>query len=187
MKQQLAFVVVALLLASPTAYLAAQDDTASSDPAQKPYDTNSSDQKPLTPAEIKAEEDRKKAIKADHELRARLSETVWNDLDLRAGDSGQVWLFRAPALVGKKEIRDWYLNDDDKLPRVGSWNVKNGEIQLFALDGTLMGRATYDEDEIVGRFVRPNKQEFGQFRLREETKRAYRVLSMRIIKRTLGK
>lgn len=190
-KQLIAFVVLTLALAGSPDFLAAQNEAPPADAAQpatqKPYDTKPGSEKPPTPAEIKAEEDRKKALKADYELRARLAETVWNDLDLRAGDSGQVWMFRAPVRVGKKEVRDWFLNDDAKLPKVGSWEVQNGEILLFALDGTLMGRGTYADDEIVGRFVRPNKQEFGQFRLREETGRAYRVLSMRVIKRTLGK
>ena len=147
---------------------------------EKPYDFNPAGKKPLSLEEQRAEEKRNKALKYDNELRSRLEHTVWNDLDLRAGDPGQVWMFRRPAEVAGKVERPWLLNDNKGLPRVGSWQVKDGEILLTAMDGTVMGRGKYHGDEIVGKFIdADHHREFGQFRLREETKRNYRVLSMR--------
>ncbi len=162
----------------------AQDDAEPADADQtpvekKPYDVGPMAEKPLTLAEQKAAEDRKKALKVDYELNARLENTVWNDLDIRAGEPGQLWMLRSPKRVGQKVERAWHLNDSKGLPRVGSWSVKGGEVVLTAMNGTVIGRGKYNDDEIVGKFIdADHHREFGQFRLREETKRNYRVLSM---------
>lgn len=149
-------------------------------PEAKPYDTKPGVDKPLTAEERRVEEIRKKKLKADYELRHRLSNTVWNDLEIRAGAPGQVWMLRPPVPVGKREESAWFLNDDKGLPRVGSWEVKDGEILLKAMNGTLIGRGKYKDDEINGRFIdTDHHREFGQFKLREETKRNYRVLPLR--------
>lgn len=138
--------------------------------------------KALTPAEKTAAELRKRLLKLDGELRSRLEDTVWNDLDLRAGDPGQAWLLREAKQVGTRVERAWYLNDDKGLPRVGSWQVKDGEILFTAMNGTVVGRGTFNDDEIVGKFIdATHHREFGTFRLREESKRNYRVLPMRDI------
>ncbi|MES2792500.1 MAG: hypothetical protein V4719_23000 [Planctomycetota bacterium] len=183
MKHYLGIACVALGLSTATGYLAAQDSAASPPPAAK-----TGEGKPPTEAEIKAEEARILGLRADQELRSRLDDTVWNDVDLHAGQPGQVWLFRPAARKAKKDVREWYLNDDVKLPLVGTWAVQKSEILLYALDGTLIGRGKYDDDEIVGHFIDPDrKKAFGKFRLREETKRSYRVLPLRVITPTLGR
>ncbi len=189
-QQRLGLVALSLVLWTASGQLVAQDGTESTEPVVTPapldYDPKTGEKKPPTPAEEKAEAERKRSIKADLELRARLSDTVWNDLDLYAGQPGQVWMFHPPVRRGTKTVREWYLNDDVGLPLVGSWEVNKAEILLYAMDGKLIGRAKYDEDEIVGRFIDPDRhKEFGQFRLREETKRNYRVLPLRVIKRRL--
>jgi len=185
-------VCLTFVLGAGAGSLIAQDGTVSTEPlepaATKPYNLKPGDAKPLTEEAKKAEDERKRIIKADQELQARLDDTVWNDLDLYAGQPGQVWMFRPGVRRGKKIVREWFLNDDVGLPLVGTWEVKNEELRLYALDGTLMGRGKYDEDEIIGRFIdADHHREFGQFRLREETKRNYRVLPLRVTKRTLGK
>ncbi|MDB5337525.1 MAG: hypothetical protein JWN70_3144 [Planctomycetaceae bacterium] len=191
-KQSLGLICLTLVLWTAAGRLSAQDGTTSTEPletpATQPTDAKSADKKPPTPAEVKAEIERKRVIKADHELRARLDDTVWNDLDLNYGQPGQVWMFRPLARRGTKNVREWYLNDDVGLPLVGTWEVKQEQIVLYALDGKLIGRGKYDEDEIVGSFIdADHHREFGKFRLREETKRNYRVLPMRVRTRTLGK
>ncbi len=192
LQQSLGLVCLTFVLWTVTGQLAAQDAAATAEPmepaAAKPYDTTGAIPKPLTPAEQKAEDERKRVIKADYELRARLGDTVWNDLDLHFGQPGQVWMFRPLARRGTKNVREWYLNDDVGLPRVGSWDVKQEEILLYAMDGKLVGRGKYADDEIVGSFIDADRhREFGKFRLREETKRNYRVLPLKVRTRTLGK
>lgn len=192
LKQSLGLACLTFVLWTAAGQLAAQDGTATAEPmepaATKPYDTNAAVQKPPTPAEVKAEAERKRVIKADYELRARLGDTVWNDLDLHYGQPGQVWMFRPLAQRGSKNVREWYLNDDVGLPLVGSWDVKQEEVLLFALDGKLVGRGKYADDEIVGSFIDADRhREFGKFWLREETKRNYRVLPLKVRSRTLGK
>ena len=169
--------------------LHAQDEAAPAKPAKtSTAKTPAAEAIAPTPAELQAEVLRQRSVRKDQEIRSRLENTVWNDLDLRAGQPGQVWMFHPPVQHGNKEVRDWYLNDDVKLPRIGSWQVKNQELLLYALNGSLIGKGTYENDEINGKFIDPDrKKEFGKFQLREETKRNYRVLPLKIIKPTLGK
>lgn len=174
--------------------LAAQDGTVSTEPmetksaAQKAYEAKLAEGKPPTPEQLKAEAERQRISKSDQETRARLKDTVWNDLDLPGGQPGQVWMLRPLVKRGGKEIGNWILNDAEGLKRVGTWEVSQEEVLLRAQNGTLIGRAKYAEDEIIGRFIDADRhREFGQFRLREETKRNYRVLPLRVIKPTLGR
>lgn len=194
LKPTFGFVCLTLALWPALGRLPAQDGTTSTEPlenpATKPYDTNSTDKQPMTPEELKAEAERKRVLKADQELRARLNNTVWNDVDLYPGQSGQVWMLRPVARRDTKNVREWFLNDRVGLSMVGTWEVKQEELVLYAMDGKLVGRGKYDddEDEIVGSFIDPDHhREFGKFRLREETKRNYRVLPLKVRTRTLGK
>ena len=191
-QQGLEFVCLSLVLWTAAGQLAAQDEKPNTKPptnaTAKPYDSKSGGTTAQQIEVENVEEERQRIIRADYELRSRLDDTVWNDLDIRAGKPGQVWMFRPAVQRGKRTVREWYLNDDVGLPLVGTWEVNKSEIVLYALDGTLIGRGKYAEDEIVGRFIDPDRrQDFGQFRLREETKRNYRVLPLRVTKRTLGK
>ena len=178
---------LAVLCCGAPGAIRAQDEVEKT-PAPKPAKAPSTLSFLPTALELKAEEDRRRARRQDSELRSRLANTVWNDLDLRAGQPGQVWMFHPPKQQGGKDVRDWYLNDDVRLPRVGSWDVKDQGIMVFAMNGTLIGRGKYADDEITGHFIDPDrKQEYGKFRLREETKRNYRVLPLRVNQPRLGK
>lgn len=176
---------LAIIGASFLSNLSAQDavepaDASATTSGLKPYDTRPDTDKPLTAEERRAEEIRRKKLKADYELRHRLANTVWNDLEITAGAPGQVWMLRPTIRVGNRDEAAWFLNDDKGLPRVGSWEVSDGEILLKAMNGTLVGRGQYKDDEINGRFIdADHHREFGHFKLREETKRNYRVLPLR--------
>lgn len=190
----LRFACLIVALGTLAGQLAAQDGTESTEPvetktaAQKAYEAKLAIGKPPTPAQLKAEAERKRVLKSDQETRARLKDTIWNDLDIPGGQSGQVWMLRPLVKRGTKEVGEWILNDEQGLKSVGTWEVAQEEVLLRAKNGTLIGRGKYAEDEIVGNFIDADRhRDFGKFRLREETKRNYRVLPLKVITRTLGK
>lgn len=169
-------------------YLSAQDETEKKDPATDPAAEAKADDpagpmlKPKTAKELLDEENKQKAARRSDEFRIRLEHTVWNDIDIDAGGSGQIWMLQPPKQVGKRIERAWLLNDEKGLSRVGSWDVKDGKLLLMAMNGSLVGRGTYNDDEelITGKFINADShREYGQFRLREESQRRYRVVPMR--------
>ena len=78
-----------VVLVTAAGQLTAQDGTESTEPAetksaaQKAYEAKLAIGKPPTPAQLKAEAERKRVIKSDQETRARLKDTIWNDIDLQ--------------------------------------------------------------------------------------------------------
>lgn len=165
-------------------YLSAQDKTEKKDAPTEPMaEANASGvTKPKTAKELLEEEKKLKAARLSDEFRIRLARTVWNDIDIDAGGPGQIWMLQPPKQVGKRIERAWLLNDEKGLSRVGSWDVKDGKLLLTAMNGSLVARGTYDDDAelITGKFINADShQEYGQFRLREESQRRYRVVPMR--------
>lgn len=177
--------VVAGLVAVPG--LSAQDDAAAPAPSADPIsaavdEATAPPPKPKTLQEIRSEKAAREAAKRSDELRVRLANTVWNDVDLDVGSPGQVWMLRPPKLVGKRIERAWFLNDEKGFNRVGSWEVKDGQLLLMAMNGSLVGRGTYDDDlqQITGKFIHADHhREYGKFQLLQESERRYRAIPMR--------
>lgn len=152
----------------------------------KPYDV-----KPESAAAIQSATQRRVQAEIDLELRAQLENTLWNDAELSIGDPGSQWWLRTrkSRLSESTWVRDWYLNERNQLPRVGSWTVKNSELLLLSPDGRIAARGQLDEfGEVHGQYYDPDKKHaFGSFHLIEQSKRLYSVVPFRVIDKNAGK
>ncbi|MDB5390656.1 MAG: hypothetical protein JWM11_6302 [Planctomycetaceae bacterium] len=157
----------------------------------KPKAAKSREEKPTPDQELKAEKERLRLIKVDVELRARFANTVWNDVQLTAGESGYTWWLKIRKNKGPEKTweRKWHLSDQKQLPEVGTWDVKKGELLLIATDGRVVARGRMDQDEEVhGEYYNPDrKQTYGSFHLIEENRRQYTIVPFRVIDRNAGK
>lgn len=140
---------------------------------------------------LKAEEDRRRQIREDVELRARFANTIWNDVQLTAGEPGYTWWLRTQKNKGPEStwVRKWNLSTQKDLPEVGTWDVKQGELLLIAPDGRIVARGKLDaEDEVQGEYYNPDrKQTYGSFQLIEQNLRQYTIVPFRAIDPQAGK
>ena len=120
----------------------------------------------------------RKAVQVYANPLEKLELSIWNDVHLQGGMSGQVWLFGAAQTKGTKTVRPWYLNRGNRLELVGSWEIQKEELVLFAEDGVIIGRAKANEDRLVGQFVNADRKvNYGRFELMLENSRPYRVFT----------
>jgi hypothetical protein len=170
----------------------AQDPPADAAPAASIPQAGKSKKDQPTPQEIlKAEKERLRRINVDIELRARFSNTTWNDVQLPAGSPGYTWWLRTRKNKGPESTwaRKWHFSDQTQLPEVGTWDVKNGELLLFAADGRVVARGKMDKDEeVIGQCYNPDrKQSYGSFQLVEQYRRSYTIVPFRVIDPQAGK
>lgn len=176
-------IVLILLGCVVSVPVSAQDDSSGMAVSDSDYIPGSA--KALQADALKA---RNAAAKRDSEIRGRLRNTIWNDVDLAPGTPGQVWYLRTVTTKSGNSSHEWYYSNTSGLSLAGSWEVKAEQIELKATDGTLMGRCKLQDESLVGQFLDPvRKQPFGGFRLEEESGRRYRVLQFRVIDPNAGK
>lgn len=181
-----------LALALSTTQIRAQDPPAEVfKPETAPTVKKSYDEKAEAETAQKKERERQRLLKKDVELRAFFANTLWNDAELRVGDSGSRWWLRIRKSKAPESTwtRKWNLSDHDDLPEVGSWDVKQGELLFLAADNRIVARGTLDEfGEVHGTYYNPDrKHTFGSFHLIQEYQRLYTTGPFHVIDPNAGK